>query len=195
MTAVDSGAVQWAMIALWLGWLGSWMAAAPWSAKTVKGAGIVARLRDTLLIVPGVIALWGRLTFAPSLSQRLYALAPGSGWALVACIAIGIAFAWWARIHLGRLWSGSVTVKEGHRVVDSGPYRLVRHPIYTGLLLAIYATAALRANGFAFIGAALITLGVYWKARLEERLLTGELGPDYEGYRARVPMLVPFFRP
>ena len=56
----------------------------------------------------------------------------------------GILFAWWVRIHLGRLWSGAITRKEGHRVVDSGPYGLVRHPIYTGLLAATFTTAAPR---------------------------------------------------
>ena len=52
----------------------------------------------------------------------------------------GIAFTWWARIHLGRFWSNAITRKEGHRVIDTGPYGLVRHPIYTGLIGGMLAT-------------------------------------------------------
>jgi hypothetical protein len=61
-------------------------------------------------------------------------------WTCVVLVAAGIAIAWWARLYLGRLWSGTVTAKANHRVVDTGPYALVRHPIYSGLLLSIYAT-------------------------------------------------------
>ena len=105
----------------------------------------------------------------------------------------GIFFAWWARIHLGRLWSGSITRKEGHHVVDTGPYRLVRHPIYTGLIGATIATATAAATVTAVVGAVLITFGMWLKARTEERFLTEELGPEaYAAYQRRVPMLVPF---
>jgi len=105
----------------------------------------------------------------------------------------GIFFAWWARIHLGRLWSGSITRKEGHHVVDTGPYGLVRHPIYTGLIGATIATATAAATVTAVVGAVLITFGMWLKARTEERFLTEELGPEaYTAYQRRVPMLVPF---
>jgi protein-S-isoprenylcysteine O-methyltransferase Ste14 len=59
----------------------------------------------------------------------------------------GTSFAWWARIHLGRFWSSAITRKEGHRVIDTGPYGLVRHPIYTGLIGAILATGDWRRGG------------------------------------------------
>jgi protein-S-isoprenylcysteine O-methyltransferase Ste14 len=86
-----------------------------------------------------------------------------------------------------------VTVKADHRVVDSGPYRIVRHPIYTGILLAVYATAALKGTVLGLVSAAIITLGIWMKARLEEGFLRGELGADaYDAYRRRVPMLLPF---
>ncbi|HVU19321.1 MAG TPA: isoprenylcysteine carboxylmethyltransferase family protein, partial [Rhizomicrobium sp.] len=97
----------------------------------------------------------------------------------------------WARIWLGALWSGQVTKKEDHRVIDTGPYRIVRHPIYTGILIAIYATAALKGTVLALAGALLITIGLWMKARLEERFLRDELGRDYDAYRTRVPMLMP----
>ena len=83
--------------------------------------------------------------------------------------------------------------KENHHVVDSGPYALVRHPIYTGLIAAIAATAAAQATVTCLLGAALIAFGLWLKARVEEDFLTAELGADaYGAYRRRVPMLVPF---
>jgi protein-S-isoprenylcysteine O-methyltransferase Ste14 len=114
-------------------------------------------------------------------------------WVLIGALAAGLAFTWWARIHLGELWSVSVTRKDNHRVVQSGPYTLVRHPIYTGLLIALAATAAAKGSALAFAGLALFAIGFVVKARLEERFLREELGPEYDAYAARVPMLVPFW--
>jgi protein-S-isoprenylcysteine O-methyltransferase Ste14 len=105
----------------------------------------------------------------------------------------GLALTWWARIHLGRLWSSAITRKEEHRLIETGPYEYVRHPIYTGLIIALLATAASEATPVAVLGAVLIALGLWLKARTEERFLLTELGPDaYESYRRRVPMLIPF---
>ena len=108
---------------------------------------------------------------------------------------MGFAFCWWARIHLGLLWSGRVTKKADHHIVETGPYALVRHPIYTGLLLAIGATMVAKGTLYGVAGAAAIMLSIAMKARLEERFLRNELGSAaYDGYARRVPMLVPFLR-
>ena len=105
----------------------------------------------------------------------------------------GTLFTWWARIHLGRFWSNAITRKEGHRVIDTGPYGLVRHPIYTGLIAAMLATGVAVGTITAMLGAVLISLGLWQKARMEEGFLTDELGADaYGPYCRRVPMLVPF---
>ena len=90
---------------------------------------------------------------------------------MVGLAALGFAFCWWARLYLGRLWSGSVTRKEGHHIVDTGPYRLVRHPIYSGIILAALATAIERGTPVSFAGFAVMTLGWWIKARLEKRFL------------------------
>jgi protein-S-isoprenylcysteine O-methyltransferase Ste14 len=108
-------------------------------------------------------------------------------------IVLGFAFAWWARIYLGPVWSSSVTRKVNHRVIDSGPYALVRHPIYTGILLAVYATTAAKGTVLGIAAAVLVTVGFWLKARLEERWLCTELGTgEYSAYRRKVPMLLPF---
>jgi protein-S-isoprenylcysteine O-methyltransferase Ste14 len=90
-------------------------------------------------------------------------------------------------------WSSAITRKQEHRLVDTGPYAFVRHPIYTGIIIALLATAATEATMLALLGAVFITGGLWVKARAEERFLSAELGPGaYESCRRRVPMLVPF---
>jgi protein-S-isoprenylcysteine O-methyltransferase Ste14 len=177
---------------IWIGWIVSWMAAALWSGRTEKRAPALSGWAYSAAIVIGGLLLLHsarRLLHEP----RLWHVGYGGAYALAAVTLAGVVFAWWARIHLGRLWSGAITRKEGHRVIDSGPYALVRHPIYTGLMVAIIATAAAQATPSGVIGAALIVAGFWLKARAEERFLMAELGPDaYSAYRRRVPMLVPF---
>ena len=134
---------EYATYALWGAWMASWTVARFWSGRTVKRGGLGAELFYRVLIGVGAILL-----FALPPSRHYYArtqlwrLGDAMNWVLVALTVVGFLFAWWARIHLGRLWSDwRVTKKAGHHVVDTGPYRLVRHPIYSGLILAAFATA------------------------------------------------------
>ena len=90
---------------------------------------------------------------------------------------------------------GLADQKAGHHVVDTGPYRLVRHPIYLGLIFAAFATAIEKGTSYALFGAAILTFGFYRKARREERFLRVELGEDaYDAYACKTAMLVPFTR-
>ncbi len=123
---------------------------------------------------------------------RLWRPHLAGAWVCVGVVLVALAFTWWARIHLGNMWSGRVAKKSDHRLVDSGPYGLVRHPIDTGLLAATLATAGAKGTLLGVIGASLIVLGVWWKASVEEDFLRQELGPAYDSYRRRVPMFLPF---
>jgi protein-S-isoprenylcysteine O-methyltransferase Ste14 len=178
---------------LWIAFAVSWLVAAFWQRTTEKRAGESEVWYRLVLVVGGVaLAVPARRTVE---ARRLWHVGWWAAWACVAAIAVGMAFAWWGRLHLGSLWSPNVTKKVDHRVVDTGPYRIVRHPIYTGLLLAVYATAAAKGTVPGLVGAVIITVGISMKARLEERWLRQELGPDsYDAYSRRVPMLVPFGR-
>lgn len=185
MTPMDAG---WALLALFVV---SWTAAAVWAGAAVR------RLppREQWPLYAAGIAAMGFMAVAsgawPQMNQRLWDPVEWLDWFFVALCALGIAFCWWARVHLGRLWSGGIVLREGHRVVDTGPYAWVRHPIYSGAFLIVIALAALRARPGAFLFALMVVVFFSCKARLEERLLERELGEEYARYRARVPMLVP----
>jgi protein-S-isoprenylcysteine O-methyltransferase Ste14 len=177
---------------IWLGWIVSWLAASFWSAPTERRVAAWQAWLYRAFIVAGAIFMW-RGTADATRAGRIWHVGNGGAYALAALALAGILFAWWARIQLGRLWSSEITRKQDHRIIDNGPYALVRHPIYTGLIAALLATAAAQATIAAFIGTALVACGLWLKARAEERFLTAELGPEvYGSYRRRVPMLIPF---
>jgi protein-S-isoprenylcysteine O-methyltransferase Ste14 len=182
-----------AFAVVWIAWIVSWLLAAFWASRTEKRPALswetfiyrIALAAGAVLLTP-----WAARTLT---APPLWHVGFYGAYALAGLTLAGLLFAWWGRIHIGRLWSGTITRKEGHRVVDTGPYALVRHPIYTGLIFAVFATAFAQATASALAGAALIALGLWLKARIEERFLTAELGADaYGAYRGRVPMLVPF---
>ena len=180
---------------VWGAWVLSWLAAAVWSNRTERRALWQHERVYRLTTAAGAILLFGMHPAWPSLDTPLWRLGDDAAWATVFVAIVGFAFTWWARITLGRLWSGNVTRKAGHVIVTSGPYALVRHPIYTGLLLAVLATAFMRGTPLTFVGAVVFGVGLFIKARLEEQFLRSELGEDhYRDYARRVPMLVPFVR-
>jgi len=148
-----------------------------------------------LLAALGAVMLFGMFRHDPRAEMILWRTPVAFAWAMVGAAFAGLLFTWWARIHLGRLWSSSVTRKADHHIVDTGPYGIVRHPIYTGIVFASVATAALRGTALAWAGAGVMTAGWVVKARLEEEFLREQLGAAaYGEYARRVPMLVPFAR-
>lgn len=178
----------------WIVWLISWFAAAAWSDRTVRRPAVSREVLYRVLTVAGAALMFGFNPGGVRADTPLWPVAPAIGWLLAGLVIGGFLFMWWARIHIGQLWSSSVTRKEHHRVVDTGPYAIVRHPIYTGLLLAIIATVLLRGTIVTLAGSALVALGIYIKARVEEEFLRQQLGESYDAYTRRVPMLVPFLR-
>ncbi len=172
---------------IWMGWLASWLAAWRWSNRNRATPGVARELPYRVISIAGVLLMVGRHRMD---WQPLWPNVVG-----IVLLVGGIAFAWWARVHLGRLWSSTVTAKQGHRVVDSGPYGLVRHPIYTGLLTGVIGTALAEHSWRGWIGAGLVVGGTFIKARLEERFLRQQLGAEaYDSYAKRVPMLIPGVR-
>ncbi len=179
---------------LWITWFISWWLAANWSSRTASRVSMVQQLPYRLITLVGFVLLFGINTRRSHDPLRFWTLPTGAGWGMVGLCLIGFGFAWWARLHLGKLWSAFVTRKADHTIIDTGPYGIVRHPIYTGIILAALAVAILKGTVFAIAGVLLATLGFWIKARLEERFLREELGTEtYDSYRRRVPMLIPFW--
>jgi protein-S-isoprenylcysteine O-methyltransferase Ste14 len=104
----------------------------------------------------------------------------------------GILFAVWARRHIGANWSRFVTIKQDHELITTGPYALVRHPIYTGLLTAFLGTAIATTQLRGLIAFALIAISLLYKLRLEEQWMRAQFGDTYADYSRRVAALVPF---
>jgi protein-S-isoprenylcysteine O-methyltransferase Ste14 len=175
----------------WSLWALSWILAAFWSAPAVERQSWRAVWLPYGLIVLSIVfpVVWHQAGFETS---RWWNVGRAGAYALAVATVPGFLFAWWARLHLGPLWSAAISRKPDHRVVDTGPYAVVRHPIYTGILWAALATDVAAASLPALVSFAALFGGFWLKARAEERFLAAQLGQQaYEAYRQQVPMLVP----
>ena len=176
----------------WLAFGASWLLAAGWSSTVDKRLGLRREIGYRMLLLVGAV-FEGIPAHGYEGPLRLWRVSRVEAWACILLIAAGFGFAWWARVHLGELWSGQITAKQNHQIVASGPYGIVRHPIYTGILAAVVATAVAKGTVVGLVGVLMISLGVWMKARLEETWLTGHLEAGaYEQYRRKIPMLIPF---
>jgi len=167
-----------------------------WHVSGIRQSRTVAtphRRRErlyTLFIVLG----WALIVMPPGkpMTPKLWTAPSSVDWVMLGVIVAGFAFCWWARFHLGRLWSAEVSHKEGHRIVDTGPYRLVRHPMYTGFIVSYAGLAIICATALAISAVGFFVIGLWLKARLEEQFLSVELGAaSYATYMTQTPMLVP----
>jgi protein-S-isoprenylcysteine O-methyltransferase Ste14 len=104
----------------------------------------------------------------------------------------GLLFAIWAREHLGRNWSHSVTIKQGHELITTGPYTVVRHPIYTGILTGFLGMAIAISQVRGFIAFVLVCLALWIKLRIEEQWMGSQFGEAYATYAHQTAALVPY---
>ena len=177
--------------AFWLAWMAYWWAASANAKAVVRREGPVSRLAHLVpLVVAALLLAMPRL---PGwLGERW--LAPGPRLFVLATlmVASGLLFSVWARVLLGGNWSASVTLKHDHQIVRAGPYRRVRHPIYTGLLLAILGSALARGEWRGAVAFLIAAAALWRKLSLEERWLEESFGSAYADYRASTWALVPF---
>jgi protein-S-isoprenylcysteine O-methyltransferase Ste14 len=177
---------------MWLAWIAYWAFAARAVKATERIEDARSRLSHRLPLTAGAVIM----TIPNLLGPQLEAVRVphDAAWQALAIapVALGLSFSVWARVWLGRNWSSNVTVKREHELIRSGPYALVRHPIYSGLLLALAGSALMLGNGRALVGLALIAGAILRKLRIEERFMAERFGEAYARYRAQVAMLVPF---
>lgn len=178
----------------WIACVGVWIAFSLYWERAAQSAALARSTESKASRAVHVVLVNAALLLVVVPLRGLGRLLPASPAAMAAGLAVelaGLALAIWARRHLGRNWSGAISIKVDHRLIRSGPYRLVRHPIYTGLL-AMYAGAALvTGEWLGAIGLALAVFAYGRKIRLEERNLDGAFGAEYEAYRRRSWALVP----
>jgi len=177
--------------ALWILWLLVWVL----SARNVKRARwreplqSQIRHRVPILLAAFLFAAGGTLP-APLTARCL----PHGAWIAAlgtAMVAAGLGLAVWARMSLGPNWSAIVTLKDDHSLVRSGPYRWVRHPIYSGILLGWAGTAFVIGEWRGVLSFGLACAALVYKSRVEERRLL-QAFPEYDAYRRETAALVPF---
>jgi protein-S-isoprenylcysteine O-methyltransferase Ste14 len=179
-----------AIPALWLIWAVCWFAASANVKRTRWRESAATRLRHGLPLVLAALLLAFPRWLPPELTSRFAPLGFSLPLAGTLLVAAGLGFALWARWHLGGNWSGWVTLKEDHALVRSGPYRFVRHPIYSGLLLAFLGSALAVGEWRGLVAVALALLGFVLKLRIEETRMR-ETFSDYDAYSRRTARLIP----
>lgn len=177
--------------AMWLGWLAYWTIASRAVKPTRRRESMRSRASYLAPLLLGVYLLSTERLLPEWLSDAVLPRTAAGTWLGNALVAAGLAFAIWARCHLAGYWSGTVTLKEDHRLIRTGPYGWVRHPIYTGILLALAGTAVAMDEWRGVVALALMA-GSFWrKLLIEESWLATAFPEDYPRYRAEVAALIP----
>jgi protein-S-isoprenylcysteine O-methyltransferase Ste14 len=192
---MEVGAMGWSTLAilekLWMVLGFFWLLTAIGQKRAVfrESAGRSAAYRiGTIVAFALLFSSW--VAVGP-LAWRMTPDAPMLRWVALVVGVAGFALAFWARILLGGEWSSAVTLKAGHQLIESGPYALVRHPIYSGLLLAMLGTAIAGNELRMYLAIAVAFASWWYKSRLEERLLMHSLGQSYAEYRRRTYAMIP----
>jgi protein-S-isoprenylcysteine O-methyltransferase Ste14 len=178
---------------IWLIVAAFWAISALRLKPVARRQSVKARLAEVVLMLLAAILLFGFSHGTSFLNDVVFARIPAVQGAGFAVTAAGALLAILARAFLGSNWSGNVTIKQGHELIRRGPYAVVRHPIYSGLLLSVAGTAVAFGEVRHVLGFALVTLGFWLKIQHEERLLTQQFGEQYSDYRRRVRgALIPY---
>jgi protein-S-isoprenylcysteine O-methyltransferase Ste14 len=176
----------------WWAFAAYWTVSALWVRKTKVIEPFLPRMIHFSVGTIALLMLAFRGFLPGPMTWQLWPQNAFTFWTGAAVMLAGLGFAVWARIHLGRFWSGAITLKEGHRLIRSGPYQFVRNPIYTGILTGVAGTAIALGQVCGLVALAILFADYSWKIHREERLLAGEFGEEYAAYCRSVPALVPF---
>jgi len=187
-----SSSRQW-IDASWLLFGMYWLVSSLKRKKTKQRETWLQRFGYLLPLTLGVYLLFQGAAHYGWLGRRFVGAGSAVEWLGVLLTAVGIAIALWARWHLGANWSGIVTLKEGHQLIRTGPYRAIRHPIYTGILIAILGTAVTIGELRALLAVFILWLSFYVKARREESFLSKEFGPGFLEHKRQTGMFLPRF--
>jgi protein-S-isoprenylcysteine O-methyltransferase Ste14 len=177
----------------WFIWAIWWLAMAFFSKSTKRRESPLQRIEHLIPAVLGFLFI-----FRPGSGGRalMLGIIPDYPIIEIACVIgtiSGLLFSVWARLALGANWSGSVTIKKDHQLIRRGPYRWIRHPIYTGMLAALLATAITQGSIGGLLGFAFAYFALFRKARREESFLSQEFGAGFDAHRQHTGMFLPRF--
>ena len=182
---------------LWLAFAVSWLVLAQFNKKASRGTPPWAgwRLRLALIFAVFILVRFRRHAVVGFVNSMHHTLAHHPGitlqWVGFGLCVVGFGFAVWARVHIGRNWGMPMSLREGHELVTSGPYAYVRHPIYSGLLLAMVGSVL--TSGLPWLlGLILYFTYLIFAARSEEKTMLAQFPDSYPAYRSRTKMLIPF---
>lgn len=177
---------------LWGVWGLYWLIAARDVKRTVRKEGFASLAAHLVPLAIACMLLASQRFPIAWLYGHFMQSTPLTSFLGAGVVAAGLGFAVWARLVLGRNWSGTVTLKQDHELIRRGPYRWVRHPIYTGLLLGFLGTAIALTQWRGLLALLIAFVALWRKLRHEERWLGEVFGVDYAQYRSEVAALIPF---
>lgn len=179
---------MWISASLWIAFIAYWSAAARHAAPRVRSESRESRRLHERLLNGGLLLLLAPIPFTRGRFLPAPAAIVAAGFGIqIACGMLGV----WARRHLGRYWSGAISTVADHQLVRSGPYRVLRHPIYTAMLGMAAGTALISGEWHAAAGFALVLIAYTRKIRQEERHLRGMFGAEYDDYARDTWALIP----
>jgi protein-S-isoprenylcysteine O-methyltransferase Ste14 len=179
---------------LWSAFFLIWLVWAIGTKRTQTRESLRSRIPYLIFTVAAFYSMFSHAAVFGWMRLRILPRDPWIANLGIAITAAGLLFAIWARAYLGRNWSGTVTVKVGHQLIRSGPYRWIRHPIYSGMILALIGTAMNRGQLRGVIAVVLLWIGFTLKSRIEERFMTATFGPEYAEYSRTTGAMLPRIR-
>jgi protein-S-isoprenylcysteine O-methyltransferase Ste14 len=180
---------MWVSGALWIFFIAYWSAVATKAAPAVAAESDKSRRTHELILNSGLLLLFVPL---PSLGFRFLPATKFNVPAGLALQTASLLLALWARRHLGRNWSARITTAQNHQLIRSGPYRTIRHPIYTAMFGMAIGTAIVSSKLHALVGLVLVAIAYARKIPMEEKRLNQTFGPAYAAYRRDTGALIPW---
>ena len=179
-------------IGCWAVLLTYWFVNAPKVKATAETQGNLSRGLYMLVMVSAFVITYAKAFAIGVLGYQLIPAGDVSGAVGLGVCISGVAFAIWARRTLGDNWSGRVTLKKEHELIQSGPYRIVRHPIYTGFEIGLLGVAITIGQLKGLAGVSILFANHYFKTRMEEEIMYRTFPTQYADYARRVKRLIPF---
>jgi protein-S-isoprenylcysteine O-methyltransferase Ste14 len=177
---------------VWILFFLYWQIKAANTKTTQRIEPVTSRILRVFIFLIAIVLLLPIPIPLPWLYLHLWPVGIWPFWLGASITIAGLVFAVWARGYLGRNWSSSVTIKQGHELITSGPYGVVRHPIYTGILTGFLGMAIAISQVRGFIVVVLILFAYWTKLRIEEQWMRSQFGETYAAYVKQTTALVPY---